>query len=137
MMTCLAETRRLNVSYSNSIGQLYTEMLLSTAGHVDHARRLLNIIYNQHHSFSHLLLILHLRELLWILSDLSLAVGQENDTFWSCVTMQLGIQRLILSDLSLTVSQENDIFWSCVTMQLSIQRLLPYAQMMLNKLLRN
>ena len=54
---------------------------LSTAGHVDHARRLLNII-NQHHSFPSLLLILHLRELRWILSDLFPAVGHKNDTFW-------------------------------------------------------
>ena len=55
-----------------------------------------------------LLLILHLRELLWILSDLSLTVGQENHTFLSCVTMQLGILRL-----------------------------LPYAQLILKTLLRN
>ena len=57
-------------------------MMLSTAGHVDHARRLLNIIYNQHHSFSSLLLIFYLKELQWILSDLSPTVGHENNTFW-------------------------------------------------------
>ena len=77
-----AKTRWPNVSYNGSIGQLYTEMLLSTAGYVDHARKLLNIIYNQHHSFSSLLLILHLRELQWILSDLSLIVGHKNSTYW-------------------------------------------------------
>ena len=43
----------------------------------------------------------------------------------------------ILSDLSLAVGQENDTFWSCVIMQLGILRLLPYAQLILKTLLRN
>ena len=84
----LAGTRRLNVSYSGSIGQLYTETSLSTAGPVNHARRWLNVVYNQHHSFASLLLILHSRELLYTLLHLSLAVSQGNDAFWSCVTTQ-------------------------------------------------
>ena len=57
----VARIRRRNVSYSGSIGQLYTETWLSTAGPVNHARRCLNIVYNQHHSFPSSLLILNLR----------------------------------------------------------------------------